>query len=152
MSIPTLKNYTTKIPAERTASQIIEILAKHGASQVMQDFDDGHIAGISWAVETPHGRVAFKMPVDVDKCHAVLMSQGVATPRQTTPANYEHSRKVAWRIVKDWVEVQLALLRTEMVTLDQVMLPYAVGRDGRTLYQHMIDGGYDQFAALPQGS
>src|SRR5438552_18436509 len=41
--------------------------------------------------------------------------------------------RVEWRIVKDWVEAQLALIETRMVTAQQVFLPYAIMRDGRTL-------------------
>ena len=53
-------------------------------------------------------------------------------PRYSTP---EHAERVAWRIVKDWLEAQLAIIRTEMVTLDQVMLPYMVGDEGHTVYE-----------------
>ena len=44
--------------------------------------------------------------------------------------------RVAWRIVKDWVEAQMALVETQMVTTAEVFLPYAVMKDGRTLAQH----------------
>ena len=144
MAAPKLKSYTTKVPVERTVQQIMSLLAKHGAQRIMQDFEDGSVVGMIWSVDLPQGQVAFKMPVNVDKCHAVLQSQGVSR-------GYEHSRRVAWRLVLNWIEVQIALLQTEMVTFDQVMLPYAVGRDGRTLYEHMLEGGYQQYAALPPG-
>ena len=147
--MPNLKNYTTRVPASKTAFQIAELLAKHGASQVTQEYEGtfGHanVVGVSWVMQTPYGEVSFRLPVNVDKCHVVLMKQKAMRSRDPGVA-YEHSRNVAWRIVKNWVEVQLALLDTEMATLDQIMLPYVVGRDGRTLYQHMLDGGYSQFA------
>jgi len=44
---------------------------------------------------------------------------------------------VAWRVVKDWIEAQLALLETKMVTLPQLFLPYAVTADGSTLYERI---------------
>jgi hypothetical protein len=57
---------------------------------------------------------------------------------RTTQARYstpEHAERVAWRIVKDWLEAQLAIIKTEMVTLDQVMLPYMRGDNGATIYE-----------------
>ena len=42
----------------------------------------------------------------------------------------------AWRIIKDWIEAQLALVE---VTVPQVFLPYAVLRDGRALTEHVVD-------------
>ena len=45
--------------------------------------------------------------------------------------------RVAWRIVRNWVEAQLAIIETRMVKTEQVFLPYAVTRDGKTLYEHV---------------
>ena len=44
--------------------------------------------------------------------------------------------RIAWRIVKDSVEAQMALVQTQMVTTAEVFLPYAVMRDGRTLAEY----------------
>jgi len=45
--------------------------------------------------------------------------------------------RVSWRILKDWVEAQMALVETHMVTLEQVFLPYAVTDDGQTIYDRL---------------
>ncbi len=45
------------------------------------------------------------------------------------------SVRTAWRIVKDWVEAQMALVETKMVSTQEVFLPYTVMRDGKTLSQ-----------------
>jgi hypothetical protein len=39
--------------------------------------------------------------------------------------------------VKDWVEAQLAIIETRMVTTAQVFLPYAVTTNGQTLYEYI---------------
>ncbi|WP_189339127.1 hypothetical protein [Williamsia muralis] len=39
------------------------------------------------------------------------------SPKYQTP---EHALRVAWRITKDWVEAQLAIIETQMVTPAQV--------------------------------
>ena len=43
----------------------------------------------------------------------------------------------AWRIVKDWAEAQMALLETQMVSTQDVFLPYAVMQDGSTLAERV---------------
>ena len=60
-----------------------------------------------------------------------------------TPAQ---ALRVSWRIVKDWVEAQMAIVDTKMVTLDQVFLPYVIMPDGRTLYERVRDA---RFVLLP---
>jgi hypothetical protein len=47
----------------------------------------------------------------------------------------EHAAKVAWRVVNEWLEANLALIATQMATIDQVMLPYLHVDDDRTLWQ-----------------
>lgn len=45
--------------------------------------------------------------------------------------------RTAWRVIRDWVEAQLALVEINMVTVPQVFLPYAIMRDGKTLSEHI---------------
>lgn len=140
-----LLNYTTTVPVGRTIGQIQGLLVEAGARQVMTEYDAvGRAMGIAFAVETAHGPRTFVLPVNAQRVERVLLRDGVA-PRYCTP---EHAERVAWRIVKDWVEAQLAIIRTEMVTLDQVMLPYMRGDDGRTIYELYVD----RQLALPAGS
>lgn len=42
---------------------------------------------------------------------------------------------MGWRIINDWVEAQLAIIETDMVSLDQVFLPYMSVEPNRSLYQ-----------------
>ena len=54
----------------------------------------------------------------------------------------EQALRVSWRIVKDWVEAQMAIVDTKMVTLEQVFLPYVIMPDGRTLYERVRDARF----------
>jgi hypothetical protein len=140
-----LLNYTTSVPVGRTIGQVQGLLVEAGARQVMTSYDDvGRATGIAFAVQTAQGVRTFTLPVNSARVEGVLKRDKVP-PRYSTP---EHAECVAWRIVKDWVEAQLAIIRTEMVTLDQVMLPYMRGDDGRTVYELYLD----QQLALPAGS
>jgi hypothetical protein len=49
------------------------------------------------------------------------------------------ARRVAWRITKDWLDAQLALIETEMVPLEQVMLPYMTTDSGQTVFEVLKD-------------
>jgi hypothetical protein len=54
-----------------------------------------------------------------------------------------HARKVAWRIIKDWVAAQLALIEAEQATLAQVFLPYCVMQHGDGISEAVTM--YDRF-------
>lgn len=124
-----LLNYTTKVDVYTTLGAIQAQLVKHGAKKIMQDYDDeGHIVALSFMVDTPAGPRGIRLPANVDAVYAVLLRQKVKCDR-------EQAERVAWRIVKDWVEAQMAILESEMVQMDEIFLPYMVGSGGQTFFQ-----------------
>lgn len=133
-----LKNYTTKIPALQTVGEIQAILAAHGAKKILIDFDEGHVVGINFFIDTSLGMRAFSLPARVDGVAAALAKQGVKCDPQ-------HAEDVAWRILKDWIAAQMAFLESEQAALDEIFLPYMVNQNGTTLYE-LINSGH---LALP---
>jgi hypothetical protein len=139
-------NYTTKIPARRTAGECLDLLAEAGAGSVAIDYTDREPSGLMFMLDTPAGRQRFAMPVNVEGVRAMLAkasnagdfrSDGFRVHKYETA---EHARNVAWRVVRDWLAAQLAIIAAGMVTLDQVMLPY-LAVEGRTLYELFAETG-----------
>ena len=141
-----LLNYTTKVSVKKTIGEVQSLLVQAGARQIMAHYDDvGNATGIAFAVETGYGLRSFALPVNAERVHAVLLREKVSSTYQTK----EHAERVAWRILKDWLEAQLAIIATEMVTLDQVMLPYMHdGAGERTVYELYVE----RQLALPAGA
>lgn len=124
-----LLNYTTKVDVYTTLGAIQGQLVRHGAKKIMQDYDDeGQIAALSFLIDTPAGPRGIRLPANVDAVHTVLTRQKVKCDR-------EQAERVAWRIVKDWVEAQMAILESEMVQMDEIFLPYMINGQGQTLFQ-----------------
>ena len=139
-----LLNYTTSIEASKTASQVEDILVKHGARQILKEYEDvsGQLQALSFIVPTPNGNVPIRLPIDPEAIKKVLNRQRVRT-------RIDHAQcvRIAWRIVKDWVEAQMALLETEMVKMEQIFLPYVLIDEKKTLYQ-----AYTEHKLLGQGT
>ena len=124
-----LLNYTTKVDVYTTLGAIQGQLVRHGARKIMQDYDEnGRITSLSFLVDTPSGPRGIRLPANVDAVHTVLIRQKVKCDR-------EQAERVAWRIVKDWIEAQMAILESEMVQIDEIFLPYMVNNVGRTLFE-----------------
>jgi len=142
-----LLNYTTKIDPDKTAQEIARCLSMHGASAVLTEYDpeSNYVAAISFQIKLNDQKLGFRLPCDWKPVYAII-TKGRKKPSawNTGPRSLEHwesewrlqAVRTAWRIVKDWVEAQMALVETQMVTTAEVFLPYAVMRDGRTLAQH----------------
>lgn len=139
-------NYTTKIDPDKTASEIARCLSSHGAQAVMTEYDkeEGFVTSLSFKIEISGHPVGFRLPCDWRPVQAILVKG------KKRPSEYDKDRRArfdsdwklqsvrtSWRIVKDWVEAQMALVECQMVTTQEVFLPYAVMQDGRTLSEHV---------------
>lgn len=132
-----LKNYTTQIKVEKTISEIEEILAKHGAKKILKDYDGGgDIVAVSFMVDTPHGNMPIKLPMDARAVSQILKNE--AQLPQRLRDDIDQARKVGWRIIKDWIDSQIALIETRMVKIEEVFLPYAFDMiSNKTLFQKL---------------
>ena len=124
-----LLNYTTKVDVYTTLGEIQRQLVKHGAKKILQDYDDdGHIIALAFAIDTPTGPRGVRLPANVNAVYEVLLRQKIKCDR-------EQAERVAWRIVKDWVEAQMATLESEMVQIDEIFLPYMLNNSGQTVFE-----------------
>lgn len=131
--MPVIMNYTTQIEADKTLGEITAMLMRAGARSIGTDFsEDGRVGAMTFTIKTPYGMRSFRMPVESKRVLAVLQKN--AQPKYRT---IEQAERVAWRIVKDWLEAQLALVQLSLISIDQAMLGFMQIRDGRpeTAYQ-----------------
>jgi hypothetical protein len=131
-----LLNYTTTIDVHKTLGEIQKILVTHGARKLMYDYDDNqHIQALCFTIITPDGERGIKLPANVKAAQRVLEKQKAVNKKQNIKTDYDQAERVAWRIIKDWVEAQMAILETQMVQFEEVFLPYMVNGKGQTFYQ-----------------
>lgn len=148
-----LLNYTTKIDADKTINEIQKVLSKVGAMKIMTDYDNGVVSALSFALKVNDQVIGFRLPCDWRPVYGVLVEQFPIKPMRGSRSKDEEEAykahkesemrlqavRTAWRIVKDWVEAQCALIETQMVKTEQVFLPYMVVKNGQTLFEQMVD-------------
>ena len=133
-----LLNYTTKIPAEQTAAEIMSVLVRRGATDILTHYGPGGMAtGLKWRMETANGTMGFALPINTEAVFEILTRDRVM--RTNPEARMQQANRTAWRIIKEWILAQMALIETEMVTVEEVFMPYMLtGR--QTLYQALTNG------------
>ncbi len=139
-----LLNYSTQIQASKTVSEIQELLQKAKVKAVMTGYDaDGVLSEISFRIETGYGMLSFRLPANIDEVYKVI----AADPRiPRGMRTREQASRVAWRIVKDWLEAQLAFVASKQVVFEQVFLPYAQNNQGETVFETLRDKKFNQLA------
>ena len=143
-----LMHYTTTVAAQKTAGEVMAMLVRHGAGSVLFEYDGNKvISGIAWKVQTGHGELPFRMPLNIEAVRKTLEGQyGMRQGPTYSQTSLEHAGRVAWRILKDWVGLQMALIETGSVTLEQVFLPYLMLGPQETLYERMLGSGFKALA------
>lgn len=131
-------NYTTQIAATKTVGEIQLILAKAGAEQVVIRY--GKDAQPTAIVFELQGEM-YMLPCRVEAVHKMLRSaRGIANKLRTP----EQAQRVAWRILKDWIEAQVAIIQTGMVKVEEVMLPYMLMQGDKTVYDSFVEQRADR--------
>lgn len=134
-----LLNYTTTIDSEQTIGEIQKALSKYGVSAMMTEYDGQQVSAVSFQLNIDGKKMAFKMPCNWRAVRAVFDEQGIRTVKHRDKNLDNQAIRTAWRVIKVWVEAQLALVEINMVTVPQVFLPYAITKDGRTLSEKMAE-------------
>jgi hypothetical protein len=127
-----IKNYSTEVDATKTCGEITGLLAGKGAKRVQIDYDDqNQPCAVSFVYPVYNLPVYFLLPCNLDGVLMCLKKQkGVPYSAQ----NREQARRVGWRILKSWLEAQLAIVEAGAAQMHEVFLPYAVHQDGKTMF------------------
>jgi len=126
-----LANYTTKVPVSDSIAEVQKLLADFGAASVSMHYEGGKVVGIDFGIKLDGHPLQFRLPVNVAAAQRALTAAKVKSYHKTPT----HAEMVAWRILKDWVRIQLTLVEMRQAELAQVFLPYAVDGNGETVYQ-----------------
>lgn len=119
-----LKNYTSEVPAIRSMGHIEENLVEAGATDISKKYKDGVCSAITFRMEVEGIPLFFQLPANVQACYKVMYAEYKKPTAETAKRVMEQAHRTAWKIVSDWVEVQLSMIRLEQAKAIQIFLPY----------------------------
>lgn len=127
-------NYTTTIESEKSIMEIQKCLVKHGANKIVTDYENGIPKAVTFCLNIQETLVAFSLPANT---RGVLKAMEKDKNVPKSKCTEEQAQRVAWRIVKDWVEAQMAIVEAQMADMAEVFLPYSITKNGTTLYNEI---------------
>ena len=126
-------NYTTKISSDKTVGEIQSLLGKKGVKAVQIEYEESRPSAVLFILDIKDKNISFRLPCNV---------QGVLTAMRNdrkipgSHKNFEQAERTAWRIIKDWVEAQMAIIEAGQAVMKEVFLPYLVmPATNQTLFQ-----------------
>ena len=89
----------------------------------------------TFLIDTGTAQIPVRLPVRIEECYKILVREKNGTKNIKTTK--EQAERVAWRILKDWVEAQMALLDIQMVKFEEIFLPYIESDNGQTIFERL---------------
>lgn len=131
-------NFTTKIDAWKTVNEIQQILSKHGITHFSIRNEGGFPVALAFTIDYNGQPLNFLLPCNHE---GVLRYLKADRKVPNTSKNSDQALRTSWRIVKDWVEAQLAIVQAQLAPIQEVFMPYLViNASGETLSQRMLNG------------
>ena len=127
-----IKNYTTSIPSARTQYEIEQLLISQGATMIIKNYrGDGKVEALIFKYKER----GFKLPAQIDKTMALLNDIPTWSNKPRNERE-DQAERISWRVIKDWIESQFALIQIGQAEFEQVMLPY-MWNGSETLYDRL---------------
>lgn len=144
-----LKNYTSDVPAITSMGRIEKYLVEAGATDISKKYESGVCIAIRFRVlhktqnDLPEIPIFIELPAKVEACYKVLWAE-VKRPRpDTRHKTMQQAERTAWKIISDWVQVQLSMIQLEQAELIQVFLPYVFNPETeQTFFDKIKTGSY----------
>ncbi len=163
-----LKNYTSEVPVPQTIARMETLLIRAGVTGITKEYHPaqaGKIAAITFCIQLPENPpVTIRLPADEDAVQQALWidyadgdkltpdgGKLVYSPyKKKTKASFRaQAERTAWKLVQDWLEVQLSMIAMRQADFVQVFLPY-VWDGQRTYYQALKDSGFRAMLPAPK--
>jgi hypothetical protein len=141
-----LKNYTSDVPVHLTIGRIEQVLLQCGVNGIMKEYGpDAKITAITFRLPGPDGKpLHIRLPADEDQATEALWRDycgKVKRPHKKKEDFADQGARTAWRLVKDWVEIEMSRLQLGQADIVEIFLSYV--HDGRqTFYEALKEQKY----------
>lgn len=139
-----LKNYTSSVPVLNSISRIEHRLAQAGATHIAKHYDKERPVGMIFQIPINNIPMTFKLPTKADRVFDFMIKQRARPPQQSQKqAIRMQADRTAWKILSDWIDIQVSLIQLDQAEAIEVFLPYAYdGRNDRTLFEKMKENNF----------
>jgi hypothetical protein len=132
-----IKNYTSEVAFSTSLAKIQKLLVSAGAKNIMLSYDDSErCEAVAFVLPMDGKQLTFQLPARVDAIYNLLIAE-FKRPTSTSYTNAKNqAERTAWKILAEWVEIQITMIRLEQAEVLQVFFPFLT--DGKQTYYEKI--------------
>lgn len=155
-----LKNYTSDVPVPTTIMRIESILIKCGVKGIEKQYEDktGRVLALTFTIDVGDNRpLRVNLPVREEQVLEALWQEYVdgdpLTPdgqnvqcypnvkRKSRESFREQAQRTAWKLMQDWIEVQMSLILMKQADVREVFLSYILVNQKQTVFEVFQESG-----------
>ena len=146
-----IKNYTSQVPVNRSVSHIQDRLVGCGAKSIVTEYDQKCLSSLAFIMDVAGREIPFRLPSRVDRVEKRLRSL-VSRPRAGTLQRIrDQAARTAWRILSDWVDIQMSLIELDQAEFMEIFLPYVFDpASNQTFFERAKTGGFAMLGYSPE--
>ncbi len=146
--MPRIRNYTSTVDMAKSVAAIEKRLVEFGASNIAKSYLGQEVSAVTFSIVEPQtGKpMVIRLPANVSKVADKLRENRksyLSAPQARSLQ--EQAGRTAWKLVHDWIDVQLSLIAMNQAQAAEVFMPYILIGGERTFYEHVAQ---QQFKAL----
>ena len=141
-----LKNYTSQVAAQNSINNIEKNLVEHGARKILKLYNDDKIViGICFEIPINGQETQYKFLAKIEECTVILLQDlGPRTRPETRKKVPKQAERTAWKILSDWVDVQMARVELGQIEITEAYLTYLYDpQTDQTFYEKIKDKGFE---------
>lgn len=136
-----LKNYTSEVPVFQTITRIEKVLIQCGVLSIEKEYGPAaEVSAIRFKIPGPTGgTLNVRLPADKDRAQDALWLNYADGAEVTSDGKFKNwqsykkktrkdfaqqAERTAWKIVQDWVEVQMSMVQLRQAEAAEVFMPY----------------------------
>lgn len=135
-----IKNRTSQVPVNRSIMHIEDCLVNHGAKNIIKTYENGKIEALCFSMMIDGKEIPFKLPAYVEACATTLRAAVKKPTTGTLERIADQAERTAWKIMSDWVDVQMTLIELQKVEFLRIFMPFIyLPKQKTTLYDHFME-------------
>lgn len=145
-----IKNYTSGVAVEQTIARIEAKLAAAGANEIVKVYGpDRRITALRFKLNFEGRIFTVKLPANAQACFDAMWKDHQLHSRRVHPSAKERildqASRTAWKLVQDWVDVQISLIVMRQAEWLQVFMAYLYDpAKDQTVYELARGSGFKQ--------